>query len=249
VNDQQIYAVMAKTQDIRAAQIAEMLGRPLPAVSESLRSLVDIGDVVKTKGTDPQGAQAMIYNLSDEFKKSKAYESVAAIDAPKPAVVAPAAPAPVAVPTFVPAGQPTRSRAELGTAYVAEHGSVTQEALRTAMGLKRGEYPASYLTAAVRDGKLHKDGDKWKAGWAPSADGQHSTRSVKADGAVTVPAPVPAAPRAVASVFRCGLWSDGVLELERDGSTVAVLKQAEGEHLISFINRMLIDPMGVKDRP
>lgn len=38
--------------------------------------------------------------------------------------------------------------------------------------------------------------------------------------------------------FRCGLWSDGVLELQRDGVQVAALTQVEGETVAAFMARM-----------
>jgi hypothetical protein len=40
--------------------------------------------------------------------------------------------------------------------------------------------------------------------------------------------------------FRAGLWSDGVLELQRDGKTIAKLQQSEGEQLAEFMQRMSI---------
>lgn len=42
------------------------------------------------------------------------------------------------------------------------------------------------------------------------------------------------------AVFRCGLWSDGVLELQRNGVQVACLTRGEGEHLAEFIGRVLV---------
>jgi hypothetical protein len=39
-------------------------------------------------------------------------------------------------------------------------------------------------------------------------------------------------------VFRCGLWSDGVLELQRNGVTVAELQQDEGETVAAFMARL-----------
>jgi hypothetical protein len=38
--------------------------------------------------------------------------------------------------------------------------------------------------------------------------------------------------------FRCGLWSDGVLELQRNGVTVAELEQGEGETVAAFMARL-----------
>lgn len=275
MNDRKIYVLMATKPDIRAVQIADALDVALCDVSASLRSLVDVGDVVMSKGLAPSGQQTMVYNLSDEFKKSKEYATVMGMvpaqpakpAVPSPAVAGPApaaarpAPAPVAVPVFVPADQPTTSIAQRGVAYIVSRESVAESDLYAAMGLSKGRYPSAYLAAAVQAGKVHKDGANWKAGRAPTAP----LGRVAAVGNIVVapkdssPIPQavvdaispPAEERAVAAppapadpIFRCGLWSDGVLELQRDGSTVAVLQQAEGEQLASFVNRMLLDPLG-----
>ncbi len=50
--------------------------------------------------------------------------------------------------------------------------------------------------------------------------------------------PAPAAPP-VEPVFRCGLWSDGVLELQRNGVTIASLKRKEAEHMDAFMDRVI----------
>lgn len=251
MNDQQIQVLMAKTPDIRAVQISDALDKPLTDVSQALRSLVEVGDVVASKGFSPNGHPAQLYNLSDEFKKSKEYKSVMAIvaaqqppaAAPSPVAARPA-PAPVATPVFIPADQPTSSRAERGIAYITKHLRATQDDLRKAMGLSKAQYPAAFLSAAIRSGKLHKDGDIWKLGAAP-LDSVVEVGNIAV--ASTDSSPIPAAvvhAIAAAPVFRCGLWSDGMLELQRNGSTVAVLEQQEGEQLVGFVNRMLIDPLG-----
>lgn len=40
--------------------------------------------------------------------------------------------------------------------------------------------------------------------------------------------------------FRAGLWSDGVLELQRNGQTIAKLQPDEGDHLAEFMQRMRV---------
>jgi hypothetical protein len=282
MNDQQIHVLIAKTPGIRAVQIADALDKPLADVSQALGALVEVGDVVRSKGFAPNGHPAQLYDLSDDFKKSKDYKAVLAIveaQPPTPAALSPVAarpaPAPVVTPVFLPVDQPTSSRADLGIAYVRKHLSVTQDALRTAMGLKRGEYPSNFLKAAIGNGKLHKDGDFWKVGVAaknqlpdsvitappenpaPAAAPRPAADPIKSEvvrdvfvsarsaaALDTVVAAIAAAPVSTVPMFRCGLWSDGVLELQRNGSTVAVLEQKEGEQLAGFINRMLLDPLG-----
>jgi predicted transcriptional regulator len=78
MNDQKIYELMFKTPGIRAVQIADALDAELVDVSEALKALVEIGDVVQSKGFSPNGRQAMIYNLSETFKRSRQYSNLVA---------------------------------------------------------------------------------------------------------------------------------------------------------------------------
>lgn len=52
------------------------------------------------------------------------------------------------------------------------------------------------------------------------------------------PTPPPAVEPPV-SVFRCALWSDGVLELQRDGRSLVELTPDEGEHFTAFMRRFV----------
>lgn len=252
MKDEQIFALMAKTPDIRAVQICDSLDQDLPRVSAALRDLVEVGDIVQAKGTAPNGHPAQVYNFSDAFKKTKAYQAAMSAIGPSVAATAPPAPMektapaqakpqPVTIPVFGAKTQPAQSKAQRGVAYIEKMNEVAQDELRTVMGLTRQQTPGAWLASAVKKGTVHKDGHVWKAGAAPLA---------KAADTPAKEHPLPVArkvePRASAiPVFRCGLWSDGVLELQRDGSTVAVLEQDEGEQLASFVNRMLLDPLGV----
>lgn len=294
MNDQQIYQLLARKPDARAQDIADKLDVDLKDTSAALKTLVDVGDVVRHTGTAPNSLPTQLYNLSDAFKRTK--DGVAALaaaagfkdaaPAAKPApVVDPEAapPAPVAIPVFVPVEQPKVSRSELGIAYVTKHGRVTQEALRKAMDMKHGEYPSAFLGGAIRAGKLYKDNTEWVAGPSPAHKAASkfnfskppkdepkaqfkpteqpdepapaaaapepstlkstvvndvfvSSRDAgKFDAAVAaIAAPVPTVP-----VFRCGLWSDGVLELQRNGLAIAMLTRGEHEHMADFMRRML----------
>jgi hypothetical protein len=253
----QIYATMLKFPNIRAAQIAELLHTDIPSVSRALRPLVEVGDVVQVKGSDLLGNACLIYSLSEDFKKSKDYDAamatagmpaVSAERAPPAAAASQQGPVLATTPVFIPPNQPRASKAQLGIEYVSKHSPVKEADLAKAMGLAKGQYASAYLTVAISNGHIHKEGGVWKTGPAPKAGVMTSLFKTKAD-----PAPAAQPARAVtadptavpgAAIFRCGLWSDGVLELQRDGSTVAVLEQAEGEQLVSFVNRMLVNPLG-----
>lgn len=59
------------------------------------------------------------------------------------------------------------------------------------------------------------------------------------DARVTVQADVQDEPVPAEPVYRAALWSDGVLELQRDGSTVLTCTRGEGEFLAGFLARTL----------
>ena len=112
MNDQQIYVLLATRPGVRAVQIADSLDAELTDVSAALRSLVDVGDVVKTKGEAPNGQQALFYELSEEFKRTKTGREI--LDAVKVAAAAAAAPAAPAAATPTPAPASSTSPARGG---------------------------------------------------------------------------------------------------------------------------------------
>lgn len=267
MTDQQIYALMAKTSNIRAVQIADALDQELATVSDALKSLVDDGTVVRHSGLAPNGQAAQMYNLSESFMLTNDYLSIKK----EPAGAAAAAPAPLATEpspgVATPAAAvktPAASRIDSAIAYVRLLGKVSNADLKKHMGLRHDQAPASWLTTAVRDGRLVRHGTDWTLGSiTPQPTASRATAPTLPRGEIPdlhaamannghQPAPG-AASVAAASVtavadsiaptagpaFRCGLWSDDVLELQRDGVTLTKLTRAEGEQMHSFFGRML----------
>lgn len=291
MNDQQIYALMARTPDIRAVQICDALDEELVDVSSALRSLVEVGDVVKHSGTGPNGQPAQMYNLSETFKKSREGQALLATAAAT-TTTAPAAaaevPDPLPGPTTTPNAFPTpvfskqgelkpaRSKVDLAIEHLKIHKSATDAEMRTVMGLPKTSAPKAYLKSAIDTGRVARNEDgSWELGDgnprpkpSPKSDrtstqlsatpGQKDVDNVVSIGNIVVvsrnssavPEEVIAAVAAAAEpfttvatnespVFRCGLWSDDVLELQRNGQQVAVLTRREGEQLVDFMERML----------
>lgn len=249
MHDQQIYELMAKTPKIRAVQISDALDEDLADVSATLRALVEAGDVVQGKGFAPNGAQSMVYDLSDAFKSSPAYAEIARKLESLPAP--PATPDRSVAPDERPMGTEV-SRVERALQAVLINGLVSEVDMRATMGLRKGEYPSSYLAASIKAGKLHKRGVFWYYGpagapqvaaqaVAPAADIAPSRHG--GPGAViraypdTDSRPNPSATEP-ASTLRCALWSDGLVELQSDGKTVATLTHAESEFMAAFIGRV-----------
>ncbi|RFP19176.1 hypothetical protein [Duganella sp. BJB475] len=288
MNDQLILEFVATKQPVRAVQLADKFDVDLKAASDALKSLVDVGDLVRTAGTAPNGQPAQVYGLSAEFVKSKEGKLLAARIEGAQATLAVAVAAPVAKaeqievqpspaaakPAPAALNKPTEpaestaslagiNRAEAGVACIRLHGSVSDADLRVAMGLRAGQYPSAWLGAAIKRGDINKDGKNWTPG-----PGSEVKRQPAFGGSLGLPGatphvssapPVPkfkdsAAPPAalmagaddepsvsavaVPPKFRCGLWSDGVLELQRNGVTVAELERDEGETVAAFMARL-----------
>lgn len=261
MNDLKIYELIAKTPDIRAVQIADALDIELTEASADLRELVEIGHVTKRSGFAPNGVSAQLYNLSDDFKATAEYKLVMGRLAHQPVHI------PVFAKEQGAAAAPPRNGettlAARGEAHIIALGSVSDNDLREFMGLKTGQYPSAFLASAIKAGRINKDGKNWMPGQgtgarpAPSMrhesigkpkseavarfNEQTAAAAIKnlneAPQALTpAPAPIPAV---TAPVFRCGLWSDGVLELQRDGERVAALQRGEQEQLVDFMRRMM----------
>ncbi len=276
MNDQQIYMLVAKTPDIRAVQIADALDKDLFDVSEALRPLVEVGDLVRHAGKSPNGHPAQLYNLSPAFRASKEGQAILAMVAtPAAPVLAEATPTPAPAPLPAPATAPVSAqhasgaplaipvfthasnkapkpkpaeRAASGVAFIASaQRPVNQDELRLVMSLNKAQYPGTFLKDAIEQGLIHRDGAMFMAGPAPEACTGPSAKDERRDTVLSIDGNV-SAPQVAAApqqgLFRCGLWSDGTLELQRNGEMVAELARGEGEHLVSFFSRMLANPMG-----
>lgn len=304
MNDQMIYQLMAKTPDIRAVQIADALDKDLSDVSEALRSLVEVGDVVAHTGSAPNGQPTRLYNLSDEFKRSKdgraLLESVvgAMLAEPVAPALPPAPPFPepaaaVATPVFATQTEmaPVRTKGAIAIEHLTKHQRnvdpgkrpVNDADMRAVLGLPRTSHPRAYLTAQMKSGTIVRNADGYwslgdgtpppPAGQSPSLRNYGSKnkdqpvaqfpataqpdpasappetdlpepQSTNEEVTMSQPEPKPAPPETEAApaaepVFRCGLWSDGVLELQRDGVQVVALNRGEHEQLADFMGRML----------
>lgn len=241
MNDQKIYELMAKTSDIRAVQIADALDQELTDVSAALKALVDEGDVVRHAGTAPNGQPAQIYNLSHTFMKTAEYK---AIKAKLDAAPSPAAASTTTVAESVPAAHaavPKVSRIDGAIAFIRLMGKVTTAELKQHMGLGSGASPASWLNTAIQDGRLVRSSNHWSIGNGTPVTSQITQKTpapAVLETAAAAASPVTAGTPHL-SKFRCGFWSDNVLELQRDGVTLTTLTRAEGEHMNSFFNRML----------
>ncbi len=269
LNDEKICTQIARKPGARAVDLADVLNCELAEMSNALRALVEVGDVLRVSGTGPNGQPAQLYSLSDTFLKSKEGKRIVAqLEAQATAAPVPA-PAPAPTPAPEPAPQSSlvipipkvnsttqehagtasgMSRVQVAIAYITEHGNVLDADLRKAMNLRAHQAPLAWLSAAVKSGRLRKEGKNWTLGLPsagspvaahppPRAEDSSPATSAPASPAVIamhdspateiVVTAMPAAPDAAAERYRVGVWSDGVLELRRDGTTIAELSLAE----------------------
>lgn len=252
MNDQKIYQLIASNPGINAVRIADRLNVELAPVSSALRSLVEVGNLVRNKGIGPNGLECMLYDLSDDFKKTREYKAL--LDAlpvpdPEPVFVAhTTAPDPVPAPFTPPAG----SKVSRAIAYLRERGQASDGELRTAMDLPNKAAPGAYLASALKSGKVCRDGLLWKLGSgkvasqepkvAPAAEVDNvvvvgnvvlATRDAKAVPASVVSAVVDAQQNQ--SAYRCALWSDGTLELQCGGEQIAKLTEEEFSFMMDYM--------------
>jgi hypothetical protein len=96
INDEKICAFLARKPSSRAVDLADHFDVELADMSAALRSLVDVGDIVRVSGTGPNGQQAQLYSLSQTFMRSKDGRQLLATTqaAQAVAVAAPQTPAP-----------------------------------------------------------------------------------------------------------------------------------------------------------
>lgn len=224
MNDEQIYRLMARTPGIRAAQIADELGEELADVSNALKALVEVGDVVRSNGFTPEGNPAQVYNLSAEYRRER--DGLALIPAMTGSGVRRLGQltAPAARHSDLPAARTKVDRAIdclvlLLTAGKA-HASDTE--IREAMGIDRKSSPRAYLMAAMIAGRIVKD----ELGWTL---GESSKRQVLARSGVF-------ATSRDKGAFECALRSDDSVELQRAGVTVMRLAPDEVVQLLRLIS-------------
>lgn len=256
MNDEQLYTLIAKTPQIRAVQIADALNQELVDVSNALRPLVEVGDVIQSDGVSPKGNATQVYTLSKEFLRSA--EGVAVMArVSEGSTPAGAAQAIAALRMQASPKAPAGTRVSKAIAYIEQHGRATSIELREVMGLAdRTGSPSAYLKCALDDGRVKWDGKQYLIG-TPKSPGKAFGGALSLPGstphpALPMPAPRPqAAPQACATVqpqsapaldapaFRCGIWLDDVVELQRGDISLGKLPRAEALVLRDFLNRVL----------
>jgi hypothetical protein len=265
MNDQQIIDFVRTTGKARIVQVSDKFDVPPQEAADRLRELARDGKLKESSGFAPNGLKCPVFDVPEAAPSMTASGfpiPSTRVHAAPPAEVQEVTPVAAEPPPEVFSDAPKLTKAEQVIAFIREHGEATSSDLHRLLGLKPEEYASSYLNAPLKDGRLVRDGKIWKLGdgtpMAPTPKAkslrEQSISPAKADGPVAqfsgtdahakieisaIPAPKQPEPAPVASsvspAFRVGLWSDGVIELQRGGQTVATMSQGESEQLLSFI--------------
>jgi hypothetical protein len=253
LNDQTLCALLVREEAMSAVQVANAFDVDLVDARDALNALVAVGDMVSASAISPKGAPTIMYSLSNSFKKSKDYHvSVTVLDAlPVPC----AAPEPVVAPPAkgVAANRVAGGRTERAVAFILERGRATDAELRAELGLKPSEYPSTCLSMPAMQGRVVREGRDWLPG--TGIPPKSITRQPAFGGALALPnsTPVAARPspafRAAAkaspapsdapAAFRCALWSDGVVELQRGGVRLAELRPDEAQAVADLVRDLV----------
>lgn len=159
-NDQAILERIAQNPKCRAVQLADWLDADVDDVGAQLAALISVGDVVLSHGTAPNGTPCALYDLTEAFKASKAYEPILA-----KTLAAHFA-------TF----RPDLGKTDRAVEFVRERGMATSAELHAVLGLAPDEYASTYLRSAITSARLVKDGKTWTLGPKESGPAKEVTK-------------------------------------------------------------------------
>lgn len=239
---EKLFNLIAKAPMMRTVQIADRLDISVEDADALLRQGLQAGHIIEHEVDAPNNRKAMAYELSAQYMAANAL--VAAPRAAEPRTPAPQPAAPPNVSHEMAARGLTK--VERAIAYVRKNGPASSAQLHKELELSEGVHVSSYLGSAVRTGRLARDGQTWSmpgpAAIAPANIPKFSTL-ISAPAAVDLvqtvqPATVEAAlENPVIKAFRCGLWSDGTFEIQRNGATVATLHPDEHDTVLETLQR------------
>lgn len=182
---QRILNLIALRPNIRVVEISDALDIDMELIRPMIKAEIGTGMIVVGTAVALNG---LIVETFRSAVQAPVVERKAAPTIAKPVAAVKAAVKPVA------AVKPSLSKVDAAIAYLRENGPVPTEFLSRAMGLKKGEYPSQYLSAALRDGRVICENKDWSAG--PIAGNpvlpaeKPETDPVPALAAKEVPAPV-----------------------------------------------------------
>lgn len=158
MNDQQLIDYVRAQTKVRAVQVADKFDVDLEDARERLNALVDAGDLRMSDGFSPNGMACKVYDVVATTRPGVG--TVQQSSVPAVAQVIAASPLRLAPPSM----QGGRTKVQCAIDYLADKGEAAVEDLRVVMDLDRHMSPTSYLGAAIRDGRIVKDGNMYRLG-------------------------------------------------------------------------------------
>lgn len=236
---QRIIALIARQPMLRASQIADKLDIEVDQAETLLRPLLVAGNVIEHEVVAPNNRPAMAYELSEQFKASDTMRAIlAGSETPTP----PAAAAPESTPAPRPerrASEKPPSKVDRAIAFLTENGSATAVQLRTVMGLQPNSAPSSWLTVALKSGRIVNEGGFYKLGQDKAPSDAPEPKKPEPPAVDRSDEPLQQLKQALKPPrFRSALWSDGQVEVQRDGMTVAELPRDVAEEVARFVGSL-----------
>ena len=154
------------------------------------------------------------------------------------------------------------SKVKLALAYMEKMGgSATNDALRVAMGLRKGQYPSQWLNHLLKGTKVHAIPDGFALGPEDTSESvalkQKRSYSKRAGLPGTTPTktelininlglskPETETEMKIDSLatqpvrFACAIWNDGNISLVRDSEPLATLSEMEASILFNFLKKL-----------
>jgi|GEM_PF-2426037 len=145
-NTKEMLRLIKANPGIRQVEIADKVDCEIEAVEWALKVQIEMGDVVRSQVTGPNGVTQSAYKLAANFEVLEDAAPIMSV-APKPAPESKAAPAPLQT-------KPSKSKPELAIDYLAKVGFADDVALRVVMGLHIGGNVKAYLATALDKRKV-----------------------------------------------------------------------------------------------
>lgn len=148
-----ILQLIAKNpQGLREVEIADKVDCDTELVLPSIREAIACREVLAEEVIAPNLRPAKAFFPTERLLARY----------PQAAKVVPAQPQPPKKPAE------TKSKAEMGVEFIKNADfDVVDDDLRRVMGLTKVQYPSAWLSGAVNNGLIHRDGKFWRAGKAP----------------------------------------------------------------------------------
>ena len=235
IDIERLLTLIAARPKIRTVEIAEILDCEPGEVRLALQRYVDDGTIAAHPIKAPNG------NSIYEFEVIS--QATILTDAKRAAALRNA-----------PGVDIDRVTTKIGRAidFITERGSATSGQLHGVMGLTYGRTVSTALSGPLKDGRVARKGALWVVGPNPKGvkPAAKAGPAAKPSPIMTGPAPHRGgAPKLepdsmVASVnavpdgpFACAIWSDGSMELRRDGHQLALLTTTEQSTLAKMLQQ------------